>query len=64
MGLDDKISNKTEGLKGRAKEGTGRATGDRDLEADGKGDQASASAKGGVEKLKDAGKDIKDAFKK
>lgn len=64
MGLDDKISNKAEGLKGHAKEGTGRATGDRDLEADGKGDQASASAKDGVEKLKDAGKNIKDAFKK
>lgn len=64
MGLGDKISNKAEDAKGHAKEGTGRATGDRDLEAEGKGDQASASAKGSVEKVKDAGKNIKDAFKK
>lgn len=64
MGLEDKIGNKVEDAKGNAKEHTGRVTGDQDLEAEGKGDQASASVKDGVEKLKDAGSDIKDAFKK
>jgi uncharacterized protein YjbJ (UPF0337 family) len=64
MGLDDKLSNKAEDLKGKAKEGAGKATGDDQLEGEGKGDQASASVKDGVEKVKDAGKDIKDAVQK
>ena len=64
MALGDKISNKAEDLKGQAKEGTGRATNDEQLEAEGKGDQASASLKDGVEKVKDAAGDVKDAFKK
>jgi uncharacterized protein YjbJ (UPF0337 family) len=62
MGLGDKIGNKAEDLKGQAKESTGRATGDEQLEAEGKGDQASATLKDGVEKLKDAAKDIKDGL--
>lgn len=64
MGIGDKISNKAEGLTGQAKEGTGKATGNERLESEGKGDQASASMKDGVEKLKDAASDIKDALKK
>jgi uncharacterized protein YjbJ (UPF0337 family) len=64
VGLGDKISNKTEDLKGHGKEATGKATGDENLEAEGKGDQASASLKDGVEKVKDAGKDIKDGLTK
>jgi uncharacterized protein YjbJ (UPF0337 family) len=64
MGLDDKISNQAEDLKGKAKEGAGKATDDEQLEGEGKGDQASASLKDGVEKVKDAGKDVKDAFTK
>ena len=64
MGLGDKISNKAEDLKGNAKESAGKASGDEQLEAEGKGDQASASLKDGVEKLKDAASDIKDGFKK
>ncbi|MGZ5399206.1 MAG: CsbD family protein [Nocardioides sp.] len=64
MGLDDKTSNKAEDLKGRAKEGTGKATGNERLEGEGKGDQASASFKDAGEKVKDAGKNVKDAFKK
>jgi uncharacterized protein YjbJ (UPF0337 family) len=64
MGLDDKVSNKAEDLGGKAKEGTGKATGDEQLEAEGKGDQANASLKDGVEKVKDAAGDVKDAFKK
>ncbi len=56
MGLDDKISNKGEELKGQAKETTGKATDDEQLEAEGKGDQAGAN-------LKQAGEKIKDVFK-
>jgi uncharacterized protein YjbJ (UPF0337 family) len=64
VGLGDKISNKTEDLKGQGKEATGKATGNDDLEAEGKGDQASASIKDGVEHVKDAAKDIKDGLTK
>ena len=56
MGLDDKIGNKGEELKGKAKEATGRATGDEQMEAEGKGDQAGAN-------IKQAGEKIKDVFK-
>lgn len=64
MGLDDKASNKTENLKGKAKEGTGKATGNERLEGEGKADQSSAKVKDAGEKVKDAGKNVKDAFKK
>ena len=40
MGLKDKAENKVEDLKGQGKESAGKATGDRDLEAEGKADQA------------------------
>lgn len=58
MGLDDKIANKGQDLGGKVKEGAGKATGDRDLEAEGKGDQAAAGIKQAGEKIKDAAKDI------
>ncbi|KWX22566.1 MULTISPECIES: CsbD family protein [Mycolicibacterium] len=57
MGTNDKISNKLDDVAGKAKEGVGRATGDRDTENEGKLDQAKSN-------LKDAGEKIKDAFKK
>jgi len=56
MGLDDKISNKAEELKGHGKETTGKATDNEQLEAEGKGDQAGAN-------LKQAGEKVKDVFK-
>jgi len=56
MGLDDKIDNKAEELKGKVKEGAGRLTDDEQLENEGKGDQA-------VSDLKQAGEKVKDAFK-
>ena len=64
MGLGDKISNKAEDAKGKTKETTGSAVGNESLEAEGKGDQASASLKDGVEKVKDAAKDLKDGLTK
>lgn len=60
MGLDDKISNKAEDLGGKAKEAAGSATGNKDLENEGKGDQLSSAVKDGAEKVKDAASNIKD----
>jgi uncharacterized protein YjbJ (UPF0337 family) len=57
MGNDDKIANKGEGMLGKAKEGLGNATDDKDLQAEGKADQSKAD-------LKQAGEKVKDAFKK
>ena len=57
MGLEDKISNKGEDLKGKAKEVGGKATDDESLEAEGRTDQKKAA-------LKDVGEKVKDVFKK
>ena len=56
MAADDKIDAKGDQLKGKVKEGVGRATADRDLEAEGHGDQAKGN-------IKQAGEKIKDVFK-
>ena len=56
MGMDDKISNKSEEAAGKFKEGVGRATDDEQLEAEGRADQSKSN-------LKQAGEKIKDAFK-
>jgi uncharacterized protein YjbJ (UPF0337 family) len=56
MGTDDKINNKIEDAEGKAKEALGRATGDRSTENEGHRDQAKAN-------LKDAGENVKDAFR-
>jgi uncharacterized protein YjbJ (UPF0337 family) len=57
MSTEDKANNKGEELKGKVKEGVGRATDNEDLEAEGKADQISGN-------LKNAGEKVKDAFKK
>ena len=56
MGMDDKIKNAADEAVGRVKEGVGAATDNRDLENEGKVDQAKADLKG-------AGENVKDAFK-
>jgi uncharacterized protein YjbJ (UPF0337 family) len=56
MGDQDKMNNKLEDIGGQAKEKIGQVTGDEDLEAQGRGDQAKAD-------LKQAGEKVKDAFK-
>ncbi|WP_420122102.1 CsbD family protein [Nakamurella sp.] len=58
MGLDDKAANTGQDLGGKVKEAAGKVTGDRDLEAEGKGDQAAASVKQAGEKVKDAVKNV------
>ncbi|MGH3701438.1 MAG: CsbD family protein [Pseudonocardiaceae bacterium] len=60
MGTGDKIENKADVLKGKAKEGVGHATDDPELEAEGQGDQAKGHVKQAGEKVKDAVKDVFD----
>lgn len=57
MGLGDKIHNAATKLTGKAKEATGKATGDDHLKNAGRGDQVKAD-------LKQAAEKVKDAFKK
>ena len=57
MGLKDKAETTGEKLKGKAKETEGRATGDKTRETQGKADQSKSD-------LKQAGENVKDAFKK
>ena len=56
MSATDKAKNAIEDVEGKAKEGLGRATGDRSTENEGRGEQAKAD-------LKNAGENVKDAFK-
>jgi uncharacterized protein YjbJ (UPF0337 family) len=56
MGLTDKIKNAAENAKGEGKEAVGKATDDEQLQAEGQTDQTKAD-------LKNAGENVKDAFK-
>lgn len=56
MSAVDKIKNAAEDVAGKAKEALGKATDNKDLEAEGHKDQTKSS-------LKDAGENVKDAFK-
>jgi uncharacterized protein YjbJ (UPF0337 family) len=56
MGLDNKVSNKAEEVKGQTKETVGKATDDEELETEGRADQTKGN-------LKQAGEKIKDVFK-
>lgn len=51
--MNDHVKNASEDLKGRAKEATGSLTGDEQLKAEGRADQAKASLKDKVVDLKD-----------
>ena len=56
MSATDKMKNAAEDLKGKAKEAVGKGTDDERLEAEGKADQVSSD-------VKQAGENVKDAFK-
>ena len=56
MGIGDKIENAKDELVGKGKEASGKVTDNERLEAEGKGDQATSD-------LKQAGENVKDAFK-
>ena len=64
MSFKDKAENKVDELKGQGKESAGKASGDRDLEAEGKADQAGSKVKQAGEHVKDAAKDVKDGLTK
>jgi uncharacterized protein YjbJ (UPF0337 family) len=57
MGFEDKLDNKGEELRGKAKEAAGDATDNEQWKAEGQADQTKSN-------LKQAGEKIKDAFKK
>ncbi len=56
MSATDKIKNAAESVTGKAKEAVGKGTDNEQLEAEGKGDQVSSD-------FKQAGENVKDAFK-
>lgn len=56
MSFANKFGNKAQELRGRLKRNTGEITGDPDLKAEGRADEA----KGG---LKQAGEKVKDVFR-
>lgn len=56
MSAIDKAKNKAEELGGKAKEAFGHATGDKSTEHEGQADQTKGN-------LKQAGENVKDAFK-
>jgi uncharacterized protein YjbJ (UPF0337 family) len=62
MGFFDKLRNKMQMGRGRAKQEAGRAAGDPYLEAEGRADRISGGAKQVGEQVKDAGKNIGDAL--
>ena len=57
MGIADKARNTAQDIAGKAKEVAGEATNDDKLKAEGKKDQSAAD-------LKQAGENVKDAFKR
>jgi uncharacterized protein YjbJ (UPF0337 family) len=62
MGIADKISHKAEELSGKAKETVGRMTGNEDLEAQGRADQAEADVQQAGDKMRDAKDDASEGL--
>ena len=63
MGFMDKLRNRFQMGKGRAKAKTGRATGDPYLEAEGQAERVEGATRQVGEQAKDAAKNVRDAFK-
>jgi uncharacterized protein YjbJ (UPF0337 family) len=63
MGFMDKMRNKFKMGRGRTKQNVGRATGDRTMEARGQGERVDGATRQVGEQVKDAGKNVRDAFK-
>jgi uncharacterized protein YjbJ (UPF0337 family) len=64
MGMLDKLRNRFRMTRGHAKQETGRAVGNPDLEAQGQAERVHGAAGQVGEQVKDAGKNVKDAFKR
>ena len=54
MGTLDKAKDKAQSLEGEAKQRVGGATGDEEMQAEGKKDEMAGDLKGAGEKIKDA----------
>jgi uncharacterized protein YjbJ (UPF0337 family) len=64
MGFMDKLRNKMRMSRGRAKQRAGRASGDPYLETEGQAERVGGATRQVGEQAKDAGKDVRDAFKR
>jgi uncharacterized protein YjbJ (UPF0337 family) len=63
MGFIDKLRNRFMMGRGRAKQNLGRETGDPYLEARGQAERVEGAGRQVGEQVKDAGKNVRDAFK-
>jgi uncharacterized protein YjbJ (UPF0337 family) len=63
MGFMDKLRNRFTMGKGRAKQNVGQATDSPDLEARGQAERVEGAGRQVGEQAKDAGKNVRDAFK-
>lgn len=64
MGFMDKLRNKLMMGRGRARQDIGRATGDPYLEASGQAERIEGAGRQVGEQVKDAGKNVRDAFRR
>lgn len=62
MGVADKVKNKAEELAGKAKQEIGERRHDQEMVAEGLRQEKAAQAKQAGEHVKDAGRDVRDAF--
>lgn len=60
MSTTDKLKNAAEQAQGKVQEATGKATGDRDQQAQGEQTQSKADLKQAGEKVKDVAGDLKN----
>jgi len=60
VALEDKARNSAQTVRGKAKDVAGRATGNKDLESEGKADQVAGHLKQAGEKVKDAVRSVVD----
>ena len=63
MGIGNKLRNRIQMAKGRARARKGRATGDPYLETKGQGQRVGGAARQVSEQVKDAAKNARNAFK-
>ena len=63
MGFIDKMRNKFMMGRGRAKQDAGRAMNDPYLEGEGRAERVEGAGRQVGEQVKDAGKNVRDAFK-
>lgn len=63
MTIDDRFDAAKDDVKGKVKEGYGKAVGDEEKEAEGKFDQIKSDVKEGVADVKDRASDIVDKIR-